>query len=93
MPPDEPVVGRHCPKSFPPDPNRVDHQPHRPRPRLSLPTNLAVVAGETVIVPVNIDTAKPDGSTGMDEAVLALKYNPQVFTVSSADVQAGIAPK
>ena len=42
-----------------------------------------------VVVPVNIDTAHPLGSTGATEAILALRYNPQVFSVSAADVQLG----
>ena len=41
------------------------------------------------MVPVDIDTAHPDGSTGAMEAILALRYNPQVFDVSAADVQLG----
>jgi len=49
--------------------------------------------GETVIVPVNIDTARPEGSTGMVEAVLALTYDPKVFDVSAADVQLGTVPE
>jgi Cohesin domain len=56
---------------------------------LSLPTALQALPGGTVVVPVNIDTAKPDASTGATEAILALRYDPQVFTVSSTDVQLG----
>ena len=63
--------------------------PTGPDPVLSLPTTLQALPGGTVVVPVNIDTAKPDGSTGATEAVLALQYNPQVFSVSASDVQAG----
>ena len=77
---------------FPPIPTGLTITPTGPDPILSLPTNLDVVAGATVIVPVNIDTAMPAGSTGMNEAVLALQYNPQVFTVSAADVQLGTLP-
>ena len=58
-----------------------------PDPTLSVPTNLVAVPGSTLIVPVNIDTAHPDGSTGMVDAVLALTYDPKVFDVSAADVQ------
>ncbi len=74
---------------FPPIPTGLTITPTGPDPILSLPTNLDVVGGATVIVPVNIDTAMPAGSTGMNEAVLALQFNPQVFTVSAADVQLG----
>ena len=50
---------------------------------------LQATPGGTVVVPVNIDTARPVGSTGATEAILALRYNPRVFTVSAADVQLG----
>ena len=40
-------------------------------------------------MPVDIDTAHPDGSTGATEAILALSYNPQLFDVSAADVHLG----
>jgi len=42
---------------------------------------------------VNIDTARPPGSTGMVEAALALTYDPKVFDVSAADVQLGTVPE
>ncbi len=60
-----------------------------PDPNLSLPAVLQVTPGAIVVVPVNIDTAHPSGSTGATEAILALKYNPQVVSVSAADVRAG----
>ncbi len=62
-----------------------------PDPALSV-GNAQAAAGGTVVVPVNIDTARPADSTGMINAVLALTYNPQVFTVSPADVQLGSLP-
>ena len=40
-------------------------------------------------MPVDIDTGHPDGSTGATEAILALRFDPQVFDVSAADVQLG----
>jgi hypothetical protein len=58
-------------------------------PTVSLPTNLQVGANGTVTVPVNIDDAHPEGSTGLIRADLALTYNPSLFTVSAADVHAG----
>ena len=63
-----------------------------PDPALSLPTTLNAPLGGTVVVPVNIDDAHPEGSTGATEAILALKFNPQVFSVSAADVQLGSLP-
>jgi hypothetical protein len=41
------------------------------------------------MVPVNIDTARPEDSSGLMEAVLALRYDPQVFFVSAQDVHLG----
>jgi len=58
-------------------------------PTLTLPSNLQVGADGTVVVPVNLDDARPAGSTGLIEADLALTYNPSLFTVSAADVHAG----
>jgi hypothetical protein len=46
----------------------------------------------TVVVPVDIDTARPSGSTGMVDAMLALTYDPRVFDVSAADIQLGSVP-
>ena len=63
--------------------------PTGPDPILSLPAGLQAIPGTTLTVPVDIDTAHPDGSTGATEAILALKYDPQIFTVSAADVQLG----
>ena len=58
-------------------------------PRLSIPTNLTVVAGNAVVVPVNIDNPNPPGSGGLMAATFAINYDPTVFTVSNADVQLG----
>jgi len=41
---------------------------------------------------VNIDNARPQGSTGMVDAILALTYDPKVFDVSAADVRLGTVP-
>ena len=60
-----------------------------PDPVLSVPASLATLPGDTEVVPVNVDTADPVGSTGATEAVLALRYDPQMFTVSAADVRLG----
>ena len=76
----------------PVNPDHVTLEATGPDPVLSMPTDLQATAGSTVVVPVNIDTAKPDGSTGMAEAILALQYDPQVFSVSAADVQLGSLP-
>ena len=48
-----------------------------------------VTQGGMIVVPVDIDTAHPLGSTGATEAILALRYNPQLFDVSAADVHLG----
>jgi hypothetical protein len=67
--------------------------PSGPDPVLSLPSGLIASQGSTITVPVNIDTAKPVGSTGMNEAVLALQFDPHVVTVAPSDVQLGTLPQ
>ncbi len=74
---------------IPPIPTGLNIVATGPDPSLSLPTDLQATPGGNIVVTVFIDTAHPKGSTGATEAILALKYNPQVFTVSSEDVQAG----
>jgi hypothetical protein len=41
---------------------------------------------------VLIDDPRPAGSTGMTQAILALRYDPSVFTVSASDVSLGSVP-
>ncbi len=60
-----------------------------PDPALSVPAPLTAPPGATVMVPIDIDTARPVGSMGATEAILALRDNPRLFTVSAADVQLG----
>src|SRR5262249_51155694 len=66
--------------------------PTGPDPALSLSAVLIASQGTTITVPVSIDTAKPQGSTGMKEAVLALDFDPQVFSVAPSDVHLGSLP-
>jgi hypothetical protein len=66
--------------------------PTGPDPTLSLPADLHASPGNTVSVPVLIDDPAPAGSPGMVEAVLALQYDPNVLTVSSADIHLGTLP-
>jgi hypothetical protein len=54
---------------------------------------LSVSAISPDVFAVNIDTGRPEGSTGMMDAVLALCYDPKVFDVSAADVQLGTLPQ
>ena len=57
-----------------------------------MPANVTATRGSTVTVPVNIDTARPAGSSGLMEATLALRYNPQLFSVTAADIKLGTVP-
>jgi hypothetical protein len=59
--------------------------PGGPDPTLSL-------AGVKGVVSVLLDHPHPVGSTGMEEAVLALTYDPKVLTVSSSDITLGSIP-
>jgi hypothetical protein len=64
-----------------------------PDPLLSIPGDLRVGAGGTVSVPVNLDQARPAGSTGLTEATLALRFDPSIFTVSAGDIHLGSIPQ
>ena len=77
---------------IPKPPTTLTIVPSGPDPTLSLPPNGSTVSGETAVVPVFIDTARPPGSTGLMEAVLALRYDPTIFTVSPQDIQLGTVP-
>ncbi len=73
-------------------PGAPSNNPSGPDPTLSIPTNLSASPGGTVTVPVNIDDPHPKGSTGMTQALLALTYDPTVFTVTAADIHLGTVP-
>jgi hypothetical protein len=61
---------------------------------LSIPSlTPADIAQPSLVVPVNIDTARPQGSTGMVDAILALAYDPKAFQITAADVQLGTVPQ
>jgi hypothetical protein len=66
--------------------------PAGPDPALSIPTGLQVGPGGTVTVPVLIDDPHPEGSSGLTQAVLALRYDPAAFSVSAADIHLGTVP-
>ena len=77
---------------IPQPPSGLIIPPTGPDPTLSLAPGLTARAGGTVTVPVNIDTARPAGSSGLMEATLALRYNPQLFSVTAADIKLGTVP-
>jgi hypothetical protein len=64
-----------------------------PDPTLNLPAELSVSADGTVSVPVNLDEARPAGSTGLTEATLALRFDPLAFAVSASDIHLGSIPQ
>jgi hypothetical protein len=55
--------------------------------RISNPSYSGIVS-----VPVMLDDPHPVGSTGMEEAVLALTYDPKVLTASASDITLGSIP-
>jgi hypothetical protein len=69
-------------------PSNVTITPGGPDPTLSLASGSQ--AGG--IVSVLLDHPHPVGSTGMEEAVLALTYDPKALTVSSSDITLGSIP-
>jgi hypothetical protein len=48
--------------------------------------------GGVVNISVQLDDPHPAGSTGMTEAVLALTYDPSVFSIAAADITLGSIP-
>jgi hypothetical protein len=86
-------VGGTAQKTIPIAPLGLPLTPVGPDPTVSVPASLQTLPGTTVLVPVNIDTARPSGSTGMVDAILALTYDPQIFDVSAADVELGTVPE
>jgi hypothetical protein len=64
-----------------------------PDPLLSLPASLQVNADGTMSVPVNLDEARPAGSTGLTEATLALRFDPSIFTIAPSDIHLGTIPQ
>jgi autotransporter-associated beta strand protein len=61
--------------------------PGGPDPVLSLA--VSQVSRGVVDVPVLLDQARPDGSTGMTEAIIGLTYDPKALTVSPTDITLG----
>jgi hypothetical protein len=45
-----------------------------------------------VSVPVLLDNPRPEGSTGLTEAIIGLTYDPKVLAVSAADITLGTIP-
>ena len=68
--------------------------PTGPDPTLMVGTGLWTAdAGQGMVtVPVNIDTARPPGSSGMVDAILAMSFDSKVFDVSAGDVRLGAVP-
>jgi fibronectin type 3 domain-containing protein len=77
--------------AVPPIPPGVVFQPisNNVDPSVAIPADLHLGTDGTVTVPVNVDDAHPAGSTGVIAGHLALTYDPNVFTVSAADVHPG----
>ena len=86
------LIAAYATPQIPQPPSGLVIPPTGPDPILSLPADLTATSGGTVTVPVNIDTARPAGSSGLMEATLALRYNPQLFSVTAADIKLGTVP-
>src|SRR5205809_146647 len=66
-----------------------------PAPTLSIPAAVLhgwTSRGTTLTVPIMIDDPHPPGSSGLTQALLALTYDPRVWSVSANDVQLGSVP-
>jgi hypothetical protein len=70
-----------------------DKEKGRPGESSTSPSLLVSMSpGLVLSLPVILDDPHPVGSTGMEEAVLALTYDPKVLTVSSSDITLGSIP-
>jgi hypothetical protein len=76
--------------AIPVPPSGLTIIPGGPDPALSL--SASQPSGGIVNVSVLLDHPRPDGSTGMTEAILGLTYDPKVVTVSAADITLGTIP-
>src|SRR5262249_15433329 len=76
----------------PPYPGAPSNNPAGADPTVSIPKDLSAGARGTVTVPVNMDDPRPEGSTGLTQAHLALTYDPAVLSVSPADIRLGTVP-
>jgi hypothetical protein len=85
-------VGGTARPTIPYAPIGLPVNPVGPDPTLSVDGGQWTADGSTLVVSVDIDTARPQGSTGMVDAVLALSYDPKIFDVTAADVQLGTVP-
>ncbi len=63
-----------------------------PDPTLRVAAYKTANHGNTITVPVNIDTGHPAGSSGLMEATLALRYNPEIYSITAADIKLGTVP-
>jgi N-acetylneuraminic acid mutarotase len=80
------------PLQIPAPPPGLTITPSGPDPTLSLGTMTRIGNPSYMTVPVLLDNPRPQGSTGMTEAMLALTYDPKVLTVSAGDITPGSIP-
>ncbi len=76
----------------PPIADNLFTSPFAADPALSLPAAVKTNTVGVVNVPVRLDEPHPQGSTGLVEAELTLKYDPTVLSVSGADITLGTIP-
>jgi hypothetical protein len=73
-------------------PGAPSNNPAGPDPALSIPADLPVSAGGVIRVPVLIDDPRPEDSSGLTQALLALTYDPALLSVSAPDIHLGTVP-
>jgi N-acetylneuraminic acid mutarotase len=76
--------------SIPTPPAGLTITPGGPDPTLNL--SKSQLSGGIANVSVLLDHPRPEGSTGMTEAVIGLSYDPRVLTVSAAGITLGSIP-
>ncbi len=76
----------------PPIADNLFASPFAADPVLSVPASVQVNRDGVVNVPVLLDQPRPEGSTGLIEAELALTFDPSVLRVSASDITLGSIP-
>ncbi len=61
--------------------------PEGPDPKLSLPRDITVFPGTSVVVPLQLEITEPSGAA-FDAGTVVLTYDPQVFTLASVEIDA-----
>ena len=80
------------PSQIPQPPGFAISSPNQADPTLSLNQDSSIVPASSFNLAVNVDNPAPAGSTGLDEAMLTLTYDPSALSVTAQDITLGTIP-